>query len=64
MVNPPNAENCSKKTYELYCKERKDRKKSLETRAKLLCEKLNQMERIKCNEVQGIFLLLNLLNNY
>ena len=54
MVNPPTKEgNYSDETVEKYLKESNDILYSLAHRAEIVSSLLNEMENVKCNEVEG-----------
>lgn len=53
QVNPPNESNCSEEVLKQFKQEHDDIFKGLQNRAKLLTRKLNSIQGITCNEVEG-----------
>jgi alanine transaminase len=53
MVNPPTAKTVSKECFDQYRKEEDAIFKGLQGRAKMLSQKLNEMEGVSCNDVEG-----------
>eukprot|EP00344_Euplotes_crassus_P004155 CAMPEP_0196994214 /NCGR_PEP_ID=MMETSP1380-20130617/521_1 /TAXON_ID=5936 /ORGANISM="Euplotes crassus, Strain CT5" /LENGTH=477 /DNA_ID=CAMNT_0042409527 /DNA_START=139 /DNA_END=1572 /DNA_ORIENTATION=+ len=53
LVNPPTEESVSKEVYDLYKKEEQTIFDGLKHRANLITEKLNNIEGVSCNQVEG-----------
>ena len=53
MVNPPKEGRESKKIVDYHIKESTEIFNSLKLKASLLSSRLNQMDNITCNEIQG-----------